>query len=69
MRNPEIVEVTATCPECGRTAELEVIVVPFQRVRGRKDQIHKTSTWANCPGCGHEWQLDGSVARDARLVA
>ena len=69
MRTPEIVEVTTTCPECGWAGALEVIVLPFQRVRGSKDQIYKTTTWAACPGCAHEWKLSVSTARHEVVAA
>lgn len=69
MKTPEIVVVATTCPECGWTGEMEVIVLPFVRVRGSRDQIYKTTTWANCPGCSHEWKLAVSTAGDKVVAA
>ena len=69
MKTPEIVVVATTCPACGWSGTTEVIVLPFQRVRGSRDQIYKTTTWAVCPGCSHEWKLAVSTAGDKVVAA
>jgi len=69
MAWPHVVKLTATCPGCSRTTDLEVIHQPYQRVYGSRDRIYRSFTWANCPACGCEWQVHSSIARDALPAA
>lgn len=57
MAWPELVEHTVTCPSCGSSVTVEAIHQPHQRVEGSSDRIYKSLTWADCPSCGHEWEL------------
>jgi endogenous inhibitor of DNA gyrase (YacG/DUF329 family) len=57
MAWPELVKHTVTCPSCGSSVTVEAIHQPHQRVHGRRDRIYESLTWADCPFCGHEWEL------------
>ncbi len=69
MAWPHLVKLIATCPSCGKSILLEAIHQPFLRVFGSRDRIYRAFTWADCPACGYEWQLDSSIARDALPAA
>ncbi|OGQ97502.1 MAG: hypothetical protein A2284_15040 [Deltaproteobacteria bacterium RIFOXYA12_FULL_61_11] len=57
MAWPKLIKRTVTCPKCSSTAPVEMIHQPHQRVDGNRDRIYKSLTWADCPKCGHEWEL------------
>ncbi len=69
MAWPHIVTLTTTCPDCSRTAAIDVVHQPFQRVHGSRDRIYRSVTWADCPACGCQWQLDACLARGALPAA
>lgn len=69
MAWPHVVKLNATCPQCGRSTDLEVIHQPFERVHGSRDRIYRSFTWADCAACRYQWQIDSSIARDALPAA
>lgn len=63
MTWPQLLKRTLTCPNCGTQSEIETIHKPHQRVYNDRNRIYKSITWAECPRCAHEWQVQDDARR------
>jgi hypothetical protein len=60
MSWPHVLNVLATCPECGTRRDIEAICfISESRRRGRTNI--QAITWATCAICKHEWRLTASL--------